>query len=128
MSRWVNKNLNPRGKHVGDCVVRSVAKACRKTWDEAYTALTVQGFADKDLPSSNLVWGNYLKSEGFKRYAVPDTCPDCYTVEQFCEEHPAGTYVLALQSHVVVAVDGQYWDSWDSGQEPLIYYWERNEE
>lgn len=127
MVRWVKENLNPKGKHVGDCVVRAIAKAAHISWDEAYSALSVQGYKEKDLPSANTVWGKYLKSIGFKRYVIPETCPDCYTVEQFCADHPAGTFVLALQSHVVAVQDGQYYDSWDSGQEPPIYYWERSD-
>lgn len=127
MVRWVKGNLNPKGKHVGDCVVRAIAKAANISWDEAYSALSVQGYKEKDLPSANTVWGKYLKSIGFKRYVIPETCPDCYTVEQFCADHPVGTFVLALQSHVVAVQDGQYYDSWDSGQEPPIYYWERSD-
>lgn len=127
MSRWINENLNPLGKCVGDCVVRAIAKATNVSWDDAYTALTVQGYKDKDLLSANTVWGKYLQSIGFKRQVIPDSCPDCYTVEQFCADHPDGTYVLALQSHVVAAIDGHFYDSWPSGQEPLVFFWERTE-
>lgn len=123
MARWINENLNPRGKHVGDCVVRAIAKATGQSWDDTYTALCLQGYQDKDLLSSNSVWGRYLQSIGFQRRIAPDAC----TVEQFCADHPSGTYVLALQSHVVAAISGCYIDSWDSGQEPLIYYWERHD-
>ena len=125
MAQWIKKNLNPMGKQIGDCTVRAIAKAMGRPWDDVYVGLAAEGFRCKDMPSSNTVWGTYLKNNGFKRYTIPDRCPDCYTVAQFCEEHPQGTYVLALQSHVVAAIDGQYIDSWDSGQEPLVYYWER---
>lgn len=47
------------------------------------------------------------------------------TVAEFCREHPQGLYVLVCDGHVVTAVDGEYWDSWDSGDEAVIYYWER---
>jgi len=33
-----------------------------------------------DMPSANRVWMAYLKKIGFKKYLIPDTCPDCYTV------------------------------------------------
>lgn len=124
---WVKENLNPLGKQIGDCTVRAIAKAMRKPWDDVYVGLATEGFKAKDMPSSNSVWGRYLKNNGFKRYTVPDSCPDCYTVEQFCLDHPKGTYVLALQSHVVCSIDGRFIDSWDSGQEPLVFYWERTD-
>ena len=127
MSRWINQNLNPYNKHVGDCVIRAIAKAANISWDDAYTALTVQGYKEKDLLSANSVWGKYLQSVGFRRNVVSDSCKDCYSVEQFCAEHQNGTYVLALQNHVVTAIDGQFFDTWDSSQEPIVYYWERSE-
>ena len=76
-----------------------------------------------DMPSSNAVWGAYLRSKGFRREIIPDTCPECYTVADFAAEHPRGEYILALSGHVVCVEDGIIFDTWDStGQIPL-YYW-----
>ena len=47
------------------------------------------------------------------------------TVEEFCRDHPQGTYILAIDGHVVCAVDGDYLDTWDSGEEVPMYYWEK---
>lgn len=75
-----------------------------------------------DMPSSNAVWGAFLKKEGFKRYIIPNECPDCYTVEDFCIDNPRGTYVLATGTHAVCVRDGFFYDTWDSGKELPIYY------
>lgn len=116
-------NTNPAGKNVGDCVIRAVSKATGQGWDETYTALCVQGLIDCDMPSANAVWGNYLRGLGFRRYIIPDTCPGCYTVARFAAEHPAGTYILALSGHVVCVQDGTVFDSWDSSNEVVLYFW-----
>lgn len=116
-------NPNPKGKRVGDCTVRALCKALNQSWDKTYVELCVYGFMHCDMPSANAVWGAYLKSKGFSRYIVPDTCPDCYTLEQFCVEHPQGTYVVGLSGHVVTVQDGKIYDSWDSRNEIPIYYW-----
>lgn len=87
--------------------------------------LCIQGFLMCDLPSSNNVCGAYLRMKGFKRYLIPDTCPDCYTVNDFTNEHRHGEYLLATNGHIVAVVDGQYCDSWDSGAEIPIYYWQK---
>jgi hypothetical protein len=58
---------------------------------------------------------------------LPNDCPDCYTVEDFCQEHPNGTFVVATHGHVLAVIDGNYYDSWDSGQENPIYYFERED-
>ena len=70
----------------------------------------------------------YLKDKGFTRHIIPDTCPDCYTLEDFCREHPNGTFIVVLSGHVVTVVDGKAYDSWDSSCETVIYYWSRKEE
>lgn len=119
-------NTNPAQKNVGDCVVRAISKATGRDWGSTYLALSVQGYIDCDMPSANAVWGNYLRSLGYRRHMVPDTCPDCYTVNQFAEEHPEGTYILALSGHVVCVQDGVIWDSWNSGNEIVLYFWERS--
>jgi hypothetical protein len=116
-------NPNPNGKRVGDCVIRAIAKAMNMSWDAAYASIALQGYLMKDIMSSNVVWGEYLRRHGYKRYVIPDTCPDCYTVREFCEDHPEGKYILATGSHVVVAEDGCYFDAWDSGDETPVYFW-----
>lgn len=118
-------NPNPQRKHVGDCTVRAVSAALEQSWEETFTALCLQGFLMCDMPSANHVWGAYLREQGFKRHIMPDNCPDCYTVSDFANEHPAGTYILALSGHVVCVKNGNWYDTWDSGMEVPLYYWSK---
>lgn len=92
-------------------------------WQDAYLALAIQGYLDGDMPSANAVWGAYLRKLGYGRHIVPDTCPDCYTVEDFARDHPSGVYILALSGHVVCLRDGVLYDSWQSQYETVLYYW-----
>lgn len=124
---WIKWNPNPLAKHVGDCTIRAITKATGDCWEDIYCGITLYGFMMCDIPSSNAVWGAYLKKRGFKRRMLPNECPDCYTVEDFCEEHPLGTFVVAVNNHVLTVIDGNYYDSWDSGNENPIYYFEREE-
>ena len=120
---FIPYNPNPKGKNAGDCAVRAVAKATGSSWQIAYSGLVLEGYKRGDLPNANHVWGAYLRRKGFKKAIVPDTCPECYTVAEFAQEHPHGMYVLALDNHVVAVNDGDWFDSWDSGSEPINYYW-----
>lgn len=122
---YVRYNTNPVSNLVGDCVVRAISILTDETWDDVYWGIAIQGFLIKDMPSSNSVWGEYLTRKGFRREVIPNTCPACYSVREFCEEHPYGKYLLATGSHVIAVVDGDYYDTWDSGDEIPIYYWER---
>lgn len=76
-----------------------------------------------DMPSSNSVWGAYLKDKGYESFAIPNTCPDCYTIRDFCYDYPYGKYILAAGDHVVAIEYGDYYDTWDSGDVVPIYYW-----
>lgn len=116
-------NPNPQAARVGDCVIRSVSFATGQTWEKTYLDLCVYGLIYCDLPSSNNVWGRYLRDKGFRRYMVPDTCPSCYTVKQFTEDHPKGEYILAISGHVVAVKDGNHYDTWDSSDEVVVFYW-----
>ena len=120
---WRSYNANPEGKNVGDCVIRSICTALGIPWEDAYIGVCAQGFRLHDLPSANRAWGAYLRQHGYTRHALPNTCPDCYTVADCAADHPTGTYVLALPGHVVCVRDGDWIDTWDSGDETPIYYW-----
>lgn len=122
---YVEFNPNPASKRVGDCVVRALSLVTGESWKDTYFSLVMLGLEMSDMPSANHVWGAYLKDRGFVREAIPNMCPDCYTVREFCMDHPQGIFVLATGSHVVAVLNGKYYDSWDSGSEIPIYYWRK---
>lgn len=123
---YIHYNENPKNRLVGDCVVRAISVALNVDWDTAYCLVTAVGFGIKNMPSANDVWGVLLERNGFRRKSIPNTCPNCYTAEDFCREHPRGTYVLGFGTHVATVVDGGLLvDAWDSSQESVQYYWER---
>ena len=122
---YVYFNPNKLARSVGDCAVRAVAKALNTDWDEAYAKMVVTGFRMGDLPSSDAVWGSVLRQNGFEKELLPSSCPECYTAEDFCQDHPSGTYVLGFGGHTATVVDGDLYDSWDSSNEIPIFYWRR---
>lgn len=122
---WRHYNPNPTGRSVGDCSVRAVAKALDTDWETAYRLITENGYAMGDMPSSDSVWGAVLRQNGFYRKAIRSNCPDCYTAEDFCSDHPYGVYVLGFGGHVATVVDGVLYDSWDSSKEIPQFYWYR---
>lgn len=117
-------NPNPSGNwRAGDCVIRAITKATGKDWNKVYAELSVYGYQYGDWGNSNGVWDAYLRDQGFSRAVVPNSCPTCFTVADFCEEFPKGNFILATGKHAVAVSDGDYYDTWDSGREMPIYYY-----
>lgn len=119
---YIYKNPNPKNKIVGDCVIRAISIALDKGWRDIYTALCFQGLLLCDMPSSNGVWKTYLQNNGFSIGIIPNTCPQCYTVAEFASDNQHGTYILGTGTHTIVVKDGDYYDTWDSGQEVPVFY------
>ena len=121
---WIEYLNNPFGLRVGDCVIRAISKALDKSWEETYIDLCVQGFMLGDLPNSKANFSAYLRHKGFKRRTIED-CPDCYSIEDFCQDHPKGVYVIGTGTHAVCAINGNTYDAWDSSRECPVYYFEK---
>lgn len=125
---WSFYNPNPAGRDGIDCTVRALTKALDIPWEKAYTMLAANGFALSNVMNANNVFDATLRQNGFKRYLIPDSCPICYTAEDFAEEHPEGTFVLAFGDHVCTVVDGTIYDSWDSRNRVPMFYWSKESE
>lgn len=125
---YTEYNPNPAGRRVGDCSVRAISKALNLDWEQAFCLICTFAYNMCDMPSSDSVWGAVLRSKGFYRVAMPNECPDCYTAQEFCEEHPTGIYVLGFGGHVATVVDGNLYDAWDSSNEIPQFVWFKPEE
>ena len=121
-------NPNPQQKVVGDCTIRAISLLTEQDWKQVYISLTLLGFEECDMPSSNAVWSKYLINLGYERKIIPNTCPFCYTIKDFCEDNPHGKFLLATDAHVVTVINGNYFDAWDSGNQVPIYYWFKRED
>lgn len=122
---FVRFNANPVNKNTGDCTVRAISVLMNQSWRDTHADLSMTSYYLSDMPSSNASWGEYLILNGYRRYVIPDTCPACYTIKEFCMDHPKGRFLVATGSHVVAVIDGDYYDTWDSGWEVPIYYYEK---
>ena len=106
-------------------MIRAISKAMNMSWDDVAIDLSMMMVTEKDIVSSNALWGEYLMLNGFRRGNLPDTCPNCYTLKDFCLDFPVGTFVVATGSHVIAVINGDYFDTFDSGDEVVTYYFEK---
>lgn len=121
---WIRMNMNPGNLRTDDCTVRALSLALGVTWEQAYVLLAQKGMELHVMPDKASVVHSVLKEHGYRRCLIPDTCPDCYTLQDFCNDHPNGKFIVASDSHIVVVIDGDVYDTWDSTSEIPQFYWE----
>ncbi|MBQ6734833.1 MAG: hypothetical protein IJR00_07990 [Lachnospiraceae bacterium] len=122
---FVYFNPNPKHRRTSDCTVRALCRVLDMDWEQAYINLFSRGLEMAEMPEVGTVFKSILRDHGFKMHVVPDTCPDCYTVMDFAEDHPEGIYVVAIDgktNHVVAVVSKNWYDTWDSGDEIVSWY------
>ena len=123
---YIEYNPNSVGLITDDCAVRAISKALDATWDMAYMMLAMNGMKMGFLMNHNAVIASVLRSNGFRRATIPNTCPDCFTIKDFAELNPSGVFVLGTGSHVVTVDGGDVYDAWNSLSEIPVYVWYEN--
>lgn len=122
---WRYANPNPCRQEEPDCVVRAIALATGKSWGQVHWELSEMSREKCTMPSVNWLWGLYLKRNGFRRFRLPECCPECVTVREFAKRFRTGIYVVGTGSHAVAVVDGDWLDTWDSGDEIPTYFYKK---
>ena len=124
---FVFYNPNPLAVRRIDCSIRALCRVTGMKWDDVHKETSDLSRMMGTMSVDDNAWGAFLRMRGWQRYAVPNTCPYCYTVKDFCRDHPWGAYVLCPKEHVVSAVDGDWYDTFNSGDEPILFYWAKEE-
>ena len=121
---YVFYNPNPYYLDTGDCVIRALSKLFNISWDDAFAQLSVQAYKMKRIMTDNITWGTFLKQRGYTKEILSETL----TIREFCKQFDTGKYALATGSHVVAAINGDFFDSFDSGSEPILFLWRLKDE
>ena len=120
--RWKKYNPNPQSKNIGDCTLRSYCAAFGISWEQAFdiasqiakeNASMIQYVADKVLKEHFLC----EEDETYNKKTIKSK--DRITINEFAMSHPYGTYILHTNRHQVTVKNGEYWDSWDSGDKKV---------
>ena len=120
--RWKEFNPNPKERNIGDCTLRSYCAAFGISWDKAFDIASkvakenssmIQYVADKVLVEEF----NCVVDEKYNKKTVKSK--DRIKVNEFALSHPYGTYILHVPKHQVTVINGEYWDSWDSGDKKI---------
>lgn len=121
---WRRFQPNPFGISTSDCTVRAICAVTGLDWRTAHRILCELSGELGEMPDRNRSWWAFLRAIGFTQFRLIDTCPNCYTVADFAADHPHGRYILGPHEHAVAVIDGDWWDSWDSGDTVPTYFFE----
>jgi len=138
-------NVNPYKRKTTDCVVRAITialyshcidndmdweKLMRDGWIVILQSLTEHTIKTGYMYDDKDGFASFLETyHGFKKQKQPRHADGTkYTVREFIDEHPKGTYLLNMPSHLTVVVDGKAYDTWNvtKSQRRVGNYWTRD--
>ena len=120
--RWVEYNPNPNSNNTGDCSIRAYCAAENIEWDKAYDIACKYGKVFSLMPNDKKTCKNILEEEFGYEYHKMQKDERGKTVNQVAIDFPVGTYILDCGKHFVTIIDGEYYDSWDSGKKKVRGY------
>ena len=106
---FVYTNINPFGARTDDCVSRAIAFASGYDYFDIQEKLYLVSRLFECDRLSHCCYQNLLEDVfGYE----PVYCQDM-TVEEFADEHPFGIYLIRIEGHLTVIMDGKLRDTWD---------------
>lgn len=121
--RWHRYNPNPKSRNTGDCTLRAYTVAFSISWDEAFDIASKVAKEEGYIPDASPIVKKILLNrfgctidEEYKKSKKNDKM----TVNEFAMTHPYGTYLLSTHGHLLTVKNGEYYDSWDSGDKKIL--------
>ena len=121
---WVEENLNPDGKKIGDCGVRAIAKATGKSYETIEEEL-IELLREIKFRNYSTIYTEYNNRRCVHKLSFP--AKKGYKrmdAETFARTFPNGRYVLNLAHHMVACVDGKIYDIWDCSKKCVYSAWQ----
>ena len=110
-------NANAKGNFVNDCVIRAISVAEGKSWDETYEELSDLAQYEGILLDDVTFVEDYLDDRYDRQ------CHYSKTVGEFLDEFPIGIYLITMQGHITVVVDGDLYDTFDCRNRRMWCSW-----
>ncbi len=107
-------NNNPFGRRVNDCVVRAIALATRRSWDDTYQQLS--NFARKEgITFSEIEFINEYLSNLYPRFCQREG-NKITTVGDFSKLELKGRWLITMSGHITCVIDGIIYDTFDPSE------------
>lgn len=123
---FIKYNKNPKNKKTNDCVIRAIATATNREWENVYKELAEQGIKKGLMINDRNNWKAYLKSIGYEQQKMPRKEDRTrYTLEKFCDElaEENKIYIIKLAGHLTCVKDKKLYDTWNCSNKCVGNYW-----
>lgn len=123
---FVKYNHNPKQNKTNDCVIRAIAFALNKPWEDVYKDLSYLGFKKALMPNDSKVWQAYLKQLNYNKEKMPKKLDNKrFTLEEFADEiaHRNMTYIISIAKHLTVVKNKKLYDTWNCSHKCVGNYW-----
>lgn len=124
MFKYIYFNPHPKGTstQVGDCTKRSIVASTGIDYMEVQRELNAykKVTGAKSFNSGHNPHRYVEEVLGAKKITVSSNM----TVEQFCNSHPQGRYILDMDTHWSACVDGCIYDTWDCRKKKVNFAYE----
>ena len=114
-------NLNPLGKREEDCVCRAISLATEKDYEDVQEQLYL---ISKLFRCESLCVCCYKHLLDYVYNLDRIESFHGYTIHEFIELNPKGTYIIRVDGHLTCAIDGILYDTWDSRDCIVDIVWE----
>ena len=119
-------NANPKGRKVGDCVVRAISTALGQTWERTMQEMTDLGIKDGRPYNEPKNIEKYLAARGWTKQKEPRTyankkMPMCDFLNNAGSK---GVIIASVGSHhLTLIVNGVNWDIWNCTRQTMHTYY-----
>lgn len=126
MTKFMNYNINPKGHKTNDCVIRALAYASGKTWDEVFLELNEIAFKKKRPFNDKIVYEKWLTDNGFVKMKQPRKQWDntkylAKEIDQLISKDDIA--VISMAHHLSCVVEHTIVDIWNCGNKTIGNYY-----
>lgn len=119
---YVNKNVNPKKKKTGDCVVRAITEASKRPYSEIADMLYENMKKTGHFMNCKENYEPIIEKLGFKKGKVDLTNGKKRpTVQELSKQYPV--VIVRVAHHMTTCVGGDIYDIWDCSDKPAYGFW-----
>lgn len=121
-------NVNPKGRKVGDCVVRAISYAACQSWEDTLEGLFKVALKKKSELACKDVFEVYLEQLGFIKCSQPRKMDNTkYLVHEIDEVVDTNYFdlVINVANHLTCVDGNELIDIWDCRAKSVGNYWIR---